>query len=183
MAEQMQKKSLSVPDTQRHSLLLNKYLGHFCCQNHHKDTCLQQSCDPWCPQTCSPQKAAQSLGRLTAELCAQQGRDTEPWAGAAVLETGYCGQDFMCEPGPGGCWSLLPHGDGWDAAATAVSPFPRAGLSLLSQCPWQEPVIPCVGWLLRASKTALVPYPLLPPHPQKGAVGACAVYSQCATGW
>lgn len=68
MAEQTQKKSLSVPDTQRHSLLLNKYLGHFCCQNHHKDTCLQQSCDPWCPQTCSPQKAAQSLARAPAEL-------------------------------------------------------------------------------------------------------------------
>lgn len=33
----------------------------------------------------------------------------------------------MCEPGPGSCWSLLPRGDGWEAAATAVSLFPHAG--------------------------------------------------------
>lgn len=46
------------------------------------------------------------------------------------------------------------------------SPVQGHMLTLLSQSLWQEPVIPCVGWLLRALKSALVPYSLLPPHPQ-----------------
>lgn len=108
----------------------------------------------------------------SSELCVQQGWDTEPWAGVAVLETGCCGQDFMCELMVS---VACAHGDGWGAAATAVSPLPCAG----PQAVPAEPVIPHVAaWCLKKFSCALPP---VPPHPQEGAVGACAVYSQCPT--
>lgn len=62
-----------------------------------------------------PAALGRQLRASPAELCAQQGRDTEPWDGIPCVSLGLAAV------------GLCAHGDGWDAAATVVSPFPRAG--------------------------------------------------------
>lgn len=97
MAKQMQKKSLSVPERQRHSLLLNKYLGHFCCQKHHRHP----------GHICSRAvthgvRVSQALGQqLNASPRPAPGECT--WQGTAVeppaAKPGKQGADLQREPG------------------------------------------------------------------------------------
>lgn len=129
MAKQMQKKSLSVSERQRHSLLLNKYLGHFCCQKHHKHP------GHVCSGAVTQVRVSQALGkRLNASPrpapgeCTWQGTGVEPHA----AETEKQGADLQREPGGRagegvgerqGCRGTVA----WPSTA-AVSPAPPARL-------------------------------------------------------